>query len=290
MKSWFLIALLLAHISAHAGEWPSTLAIYRGTTPDIDGKLSPGEWDDATSVTTAGWTPSFNPVDSTEDLSAVFWLKHDGKDFYLAARIVDDIAYGIDTPRWLPDENALAHELSREGYPWFGDGIEWLMNPRYEWSRDPGQDVDGTGGSWQMVVNATKGWKEGVGRGGLLQGEPRALESAWYTYTEWLENGAMRAAVAVFPEANAWTIEWHVQADPCLEVRPGVFWNPEMGITLMGLNLAVQDLDQKARGKGNFGNLNHEQWWAGTPEGRTNLREFGTLVVHPDQPSYLKAK
>ena len=33
------------------------------------------------------------------------------------------------------------------------------------------------------------------------------------------------------------------------------------------------------KGKGNFGNFHHEDWWAGTKGLRTQLREFGTLWI-----------
>ena len=46
------------------------------------------------------------------DLALRGWVKHDGKRLYFAFDITDDVLYGIDTPRWLPDENPKAHELT----------------------------------------------------------------------------------------------------------------------------------------------------------------------------------
>ncbi|MBC7289324.1 MAG: hypothetical protein H5T86_15050, partial [Armatimonadetes bacterium] len=76
---------------------------------------------------------------------------------------------------------------------------------------------------------------------------------------------------------HGYVIEWAVNYNPCLEVKPGVFSSLEMGDVKMGLNIALGDLDRKEDGKGNFGNFHHEDWFAGTPTGRTLKREWGTL-------------
>ena len=72
-------------------------------------------------------------------------------------------------------------------------------------------------------------------------------------------------------------IEWAVNFDPCLEVAPGKFYAVAMGDRKMGLNIALGDLDEKERGNGNFGHFNHEDWFAGAKDVRTNLKQFGTL-------------
>ena len=67
--------------------------------------------------------------------------------------------------------------------------------------------------------------------------------------------------------------------DPCLEVEPGKFYSTALGDRAVGLNIALGDLDEKEKGKGNFGNFHHEDWWAGAKDRRTNLREFGILWI-----------
>ena len=43
--------------------------------------------------------------------------------------------------------------------------------------------------------------------------------------------------------------------------------------TLMGLNIAVGDVDTEAQGSKTFG-LRHEMWPCGTKAGRTNMTQF----------------
>jgi hypothetical protein len=54
-----------------------------------------------------------------------------------------------------------------------------------------------------------------------------------------------------------------------------------MGERPMGLNIALGDLDTPESGAGNFGSFHHEDWLAGDPKRRTELREWGTLWIHP---------
>ena len=91
----------------------------------------------------------------------------------------------------------------------------------------------------------------------------------------------MKAAAKPLPGGKGYVIEWMIRPDPCLEVRPGVFWSPSLGATRLGLNLAVGDLDLKEQGKGNFGSFHHEDWWSGGPNTRTDLDNFGVLILEP---------
>lgn len=274
MRLLFCLALSLS--ASVAGEFPRTLEAFPGKTPKLDGKLSPGEYADATAFTgVSGWTPQFSPTVDSNDLSLKGWVKHDGKRLYFAFDITDDVLYGIDTPRWLPDNNPKAHELTREGYPWFGDEMEILINATNRWEGN--ENAAGNGQSWQMVCNLTKSRLGGVGKGGLLEGEPRKSEQAWNTYQRWIQTGAQQCAVGRTPKG--YVIEWSAAFDPCLEVEPGVFYKPSMGDRAVGLNIALGDLDEKEKGTGNFGNFHHEDWWAGKKNTRTNLRDFGTLWI-----------
>lgn len=264
-----------------------SLQAYLGKSPKVDGRLGAGEWADATRFDSRGWVSTFSPVQKPEDLFAVGYVKHDGERLYFGFAVTDDVLYGIDTPRWLPDNNPKAHELTREGWPWFGDEMEILLNGPNRWQGD--ESAAGTGASWQMVCNLTKSRLGGVGKpgkdgaaaGGLLEGEPRAKAAAWEQYQQWIMNRAMECAVAVKPGGKGYTMEWAIRFNPCVELAPGQFYSPAMGRRTVGLNIALGDLDEKERGKGNFGNFHHEDWWSGTPKGRTQLNQFGELELHP---------
>jgi SSS family solute:Na+ symporter len=270
--------LLTSTLLLHAGEFPRTLRAYPGKTPTIDGVLSPGEWDDATKFTgVSDWIPQFSKTTDSKDLALTGYVKHDDKRLYFAFDVTDDVLYGIDTPRWLPDRNPKAHDLSREGYPWFGDEMELLINASNHWVGN--ENAAGNGSSWQMVCNVTKSRKGGVGKGGLLEGEPRTSESAWNTYKKWILSGAQECAAKPKPGGKGYIIEWAVNFNPCLEVEPGKFYSSDMGDRAMGLNIAIGDLDEKERGAGNFGNFHHEDWWTGAKDIRTNLKQFGTLWI-----------
>jgi SSS family solute:Na+ symporter len=239
--------------------------------------LARGEYDDGTPFSgVLDWTPQFSPTKDPADLALRGWVKHDGRRLYFAFDITDDVLYGIDTPRWLPDNNPDAHELTPMGWPWFGDEMEILINATNRWSGD--ESAAGSGSSWQMVCNVTKSRLGGVGRGGLLEGEPRRAPRAWNTYRRWIDAGAQTCAVKT--RKNGYTLEWSIAFDPCVEVEPGVFWSPKLGDRTVGLNIALGDLDTKERGAGNFGNFHHEDWWAGAKDVRTQLRQFGTLRLH----------
>ena len=260
-----------------AGEFPRSLNAYPGKTPTLDGVISPGEWDDATTFTNAGWIPQFSLTTNPTDLSLRGYVKHDSKRLYFAFDVTDDVLYGIDTPRWLPDENPHAHELTRAGFPWFGDEMELLINATNTWTGN--ENAQGDGESWQMVCNLTKSRKGGVGVGGLLEGEPRSKESAWNTYQRWILSGAQECAAKPKRGGRGYVIEWAVNFDPCLEIAPGKFYSTALGDRGVGLNIALGDLDQKARGAGNFGHFHHEDWFAGAKDIRTNLRQFGMLWI-----------
>ena len=274
-----------------AGEFPRTLEAFPGKTPSIDGKLSPGEWDDATAFSgVLDWAPQFTRTTDPHDLALRGWVKHDGQRLYFAFEVTDDVLYGIDTPRWLPKENPKAHELTREGFPWFGDEMELLINASNKWTGD--ENSNGTGAAWQMVCNLTKSRLGGVGpRAGeascLLEGEPRKELSAWNQYAAWIKSRAMFASARVARKnarGGVYVVEWAVNFNPCLEIEPGKFYSTALGDRAVGLNIALGDIDEPERGldesgQPNFGRFHHEDWWAGRKNTRTNLKDFGTLWI-----------
>ncbi|MEO7142073.1 MAG: hypothetical protein ABI165_01065 [Bryobacteraceae bacterium] len=283
-----LAVFLAVTVALAAGEFPRSLNAYSGATPTLDGLISPGEWNDATRFEgVIHWSHTFTPTSDAKDLALLGYVKHDSKRLYFAFDVTDDVLYGIDTPRWLPRENPKAHELTKEGFPWFGDEMELLINASNRWSAGGGAVGDGS--SWQMVCNLTKSRKGGIGKGGLLEGEPRTSPSAWNTYQRWILSGAQEAVAKVKPGGKGYIIEWAVSFDPCLEIEPGKFYSDTMGDRAMGLNIAVGDLDKPEDGAGNFGNFHHEEWFAGDPQRRTDLKEWGTLWLRtapkPGAPS-----
>jgi SSS family solute:Na+ symporter len=281
------LALLCAAGCALAGEWPRELRSYQGATPTLDGVISPGEYDDATRFTgVRDWTPEFTPTTDDADLSLVGYVKHDAQRLYFAFDVTDDVLYAIDIPRWLPAKFPHAHDLTQQGFPWFGDEMELLINASNTWGENDGAAGDGS--SWQMVCNLTKSRLGGIGVGGLLEGEPRVKDSAWNTYQRWILTGAQEAVAKVKPGGHGYVIEWAVKFDPCLELAPGRFYRADLPDTPVGLNIALGDLDEMERGEGNFANFHHEDWWPGEKDKRTLLRQFGTLwLMHgprPEQP------
>jgi SSS family solute:Na+ symporter len=242
----------------------------------LDGVISAREYSDAAEFAgVKDWIPQFTRTTSPNDLALRGWVKHDGTRLYFAFDITDDVLYGIDTPRWLPDNNPNAHDLSPQGFPWFGDEMEILINASNKWSGT--ESAAGTGSSWQMVCNLTKSRLGGIGTGGLLEGEPRRSSAAWNTYKSWIESHAQDCVAKRKQSGRGYIIEWAISFNPCLEVEPSVFYTTRLGDRAMGLNIALGDLDQKEKGTGNFGNFHHEDWWAGAKDVRTQLRHWGTL-------------
>ena len=287
-KTWhWLLAtsatlLLLWHATvAFAGEWPQELCACRGTTPTLDGVISPGEWDDATSFAgVKGWTPQFTPTTDPEDLSVKGYVKYDDKRLYFAFDVTDDVLYGLDTERWLSDENPKAHQLTREGFPWFGDEIELLINAANRWQGN--ENAAGNGTSWQMVCNLTKSRLGGIGVGGLLEGEPRSKKRGVGDVPEVDPyHTPMDAVARVKPGRKGYVIEWAVSFDPCLEVAAGQFFKPGDKEVRMGLNIAIGDLDEKGKGMETSGIFITEDWFAGEKNTRTQLRQWGTLRMMP---------
>lgn len=278
---WLPSVALLFCLLARAENIPRILYAFPGSTPRLDGEITAEEWRDATQFFgVQGWISQFTPVSDPKDLSVHGYVKHDGQRLYFAFDVTDDVLYGIDTPRWLPERNPKAHELTPQGWPWFGDEIELLINAANKWSGR--ETAAGNGSSWQMVCNLTKSRLGGIGQGGLLEGEPRSQPQAWQTYRRWIETGAMECVAKAKPQGKGYIIEWAVSFNPCLEVEPGKFYSKAMGNRAMGLNIAIGDLDEMEKGEGNFGNFHHEEWFAGAKDVRTELRHWGTLWIMSD--------
>jgi len=290
--------LLFAAESVPPLQKPNVLHAFLGSTPTLDGVLTPGEWDDAeTFFGVEGWMPEFDPVVVTNvsgeptDLAVQVWVKHDLDHLYFAFAVQDDLLYGFQTERWLPNGNPSANNLTQQGWPWFGDEVEILLNPSDTWNA-LNQSVSGNGSSWQMVCNLGKSRLGGIGVGGLLEGEPRSSDAAWNTYQAWIQSGVQRAVTQAQPGAGTqggslYVFEWAIAFKPCVELRPGVFYDPATMTdpTPIGINIALGDVDTSAEGDAVYG-LRHEMWINGTKSDRTMLYQFGTLWLQSQRKSY----
>jgi len=279
----FILFFLLQISSVYAGEYPKTFVAWEGATPVLDGYISPGEWDDTeyqTGVT--DWNGNDGPAITSDDLSLTFWMKHDGKNFYIAFDVNDNILYGLDTERFLPDEKynqPAPHELTQDGWPWYGDGIEVMIHAANTWGDNDKRPGDGS--AWQMVCSSHKSRLYGLEAGGLLEGEPRSSDYAWNNYQQWILNGDMEAIIRIksHEEGRGYVIEWMVKPDPCFEVTPGIFWSPANGVAEMGLTFEIQDLDTYEDGDSNL-NFHHVLLWASS-RNKALLKNYGTLRIEP---------
>lgn len=257
-----------------AGDFARTLYAYPGRTPVLDGVLSPGEWDDALQFAgVSRWVPQFAQPTKEGDLSVRVYVKHDNERLYFAFDVVDDVLYGIDTSRWLPGGHPHADDLTPGGSPAFGDSVELMINASNHWTGD--ELAAGDGSSWRLLCNLTKSRKYGIGRGGLLEGEPLSNPRAWDTYQHWILSGAQQAVAKPKPGGHGYIIEWAIRFNPCLEVAPGRFYSPAIGDRPMGLNIVVRDVDEKSTA--DSGNSKHEEWLAGEKNAEAHLRNWATL-------------
>ena len=282
---------LLALLPLAGAVTPAPLHAYAGSTPVLDGLLSPAEWADAVAFGgIATFDAGFAPVTDPRDLNISGFVKHDGQRLYLAFNITDDLLYYFQTPPWLPAGNAAAENLTTQGWPWFGDEMEVLINAKNTFDSIYDEPL-GVPGNWQLVCNLHKSRLGGLGVGGMMEGEPRSSETAWSNYQAWIYSRAVECAVRALPGeggGNVYGIEWAFDFCPLLQTAPGVCYNASAaaGPVEMGLNIALGDTDTPAQGDATFG-LRHEMWWSGNTSCaqhgncHTLLSYFGTLVMEP---------
>jgi solute:Na+ symporter, SSS family len=289
-----LVSLGLGSVasSSSASSVPKVLHAYNGTTPALDGVLSPGEWDDAVSFgNVENFNPQFDPVNppapgQPADYDVTVFVKRDSTRLYFAFNVTDDRLYRFQTPAWVPALNPSANNLTQKGWPWFGDEVEILLNPSNTWNAT-NQSVSGDGTSSQVVCNLAKSRLGGLGVGGLLEGEPRTSDYAWNNYRKWIETGAQVAATRAYEGAapnggNVYVIEWGISFNPCVEISKNVFYNASIQTepVPIGLNIALGDVDDEDETHDSYG-LRHEMWFNGTVGLHTNLCQFGTLILEP---------
>lgn len=285
---WFLLifySIFLLSIKAYAGIYPDTITVYKGSTPVLDGYITDGEYNDAVKIAgVKGWKSDTPPAcENSKDLSVVLYVKHDGNSLYFAFDITDDVLYGFDTERWLPNDNPDANKLHiKKGWPFWGDGIELMMNSTYKWN-DKSRCV-GDGRSWQFCCSTNKSVLGGLGVGGLSSGLPLTNE-VWERYENWIKNGDMEAAVRLKDkdEGRGYIIEWRINPNPCMMVnqKNSIDLSKEVKV---GFNVEIQDLDEKEKGDGNWANMHHIDYWTRVdPNSKTDLKSFGTLIIKPER-------
>lgn len=267
-----------------AGEAPQVLTAYLGTTPTLDGMIQQEEYADAQYfIGVNDWkTDTKVPAQDSRDLSLQAWVKHDGVSLFFAFDVTDDVIYGFDTDRWVSTNNPQANDMTfASGWPWWGDGVEIMMNSTYQWHEN--QTCAGDGTSWQVVCSTHKSTLGGLGTGGLMAGEPRTA-TAWGFYESWAQNGDMQAVVRLKEndKSRGYVIEWRINPNPCLQIDTSTFVDLSKE-TRVGINFEVQDLDEKERGQGNWSNFHHIDYWAKVGSySKTALKSFGTLIIKPE--------
>ena len=251
------------------------------------------------------------------DSSLHGWVKYDAHSLYFGFEVLDDYLHGIDGPRWCPAGNPACEQLTPQGWPWFGDGVEVLINAAgRQHAVPPASTVVGNSTQWQMVCSLTKSRLGGEGKAGLCEGEPRQStevahtsspyisphlptspyislhlptsphisSEAWHTYRRWIETGAMRCAAQPRRSPRGFVLEFAVRF-ALLQLSPGRPYHMGMPHTPLGLNLALSDVDRRGQGDPTFG-FHHESWLSGTRDNRTRLSQFGTLwMVHRGAPA-----
>ena len=263
------------------GDSPDSIIAYLGTTPVLDGFIRAGEYDDADKIVgVRGWKSDTPPAaEQSEDLSAVGWVKHDGSSLYFAFDVTDDVIYGFDIERWVPDNNPDANKLNwQRGWPFWGDGIELMMNSTYQWDDD--SRCIGDGRSWQFCCSTNKSILGGLGVGGLSSGLPLTSD-VWARYEHWIRSGSMEASVRLKSkeEGRGYVFEWRINPNPCMKIDETTFVDLSKE-TKVGFNIEFQDLDEKEKGEGNFSNMHHIDYWSRVDSRAPLITLFGMIAPY----------
>ena len=241
------------------------MVCWKGVTPEFDGRIVEGEYADAAPFEwNADWVEAMKQdIASRQDLDFNGWVKHDGEHLYLAFDITDDIFYGIETDRWLPQQDEFAHVIGERerGRPWFGDMIEILTYSRMLEIGKPVSDVTGDGRGIQIIYNLTKSLEGGIGVPGMLPHGPNRGVESWENNKRWILDDIIETRTEIHASDDRYTVEVRIRLDGGMEIREGEYWADGMPDTPIGFNLAVGDVDEPE--KTPDGLLHHETWWAG---------------------------
>ena len=276
-----LIGINSVGIGAQSSE--RKLEIWRGTTPQIDGIISENEYSDATSFKfNSDWYQEHGLVTDSMEYALKGWAKHDGTNLFFAFDVTDSVIYGYDIPRWVPTENSLANALDMTNdWPYWGDAIEIFLYTSNKFTST--QSIAGNGFSWNLICNTQKSRLGQLDSGGLIEGYPR-ITSAWNKYKSWIENGDMVAKVRLKepPESRGYIIEWKINANPCLEMTAGTFWQPSIKTDTMRFNIEPEDVDRKEEGLG-WANMAHVIQYSGRKSyPKAYISNWAMLLIHPN--------
>ena len=257
---------------------------WKGETPQFDGRISEGEYADASPFRwNADWVEAMKQeISSPRDLDFEGWVKHDGEHLYLALDITDDTFYGIETGRWLPQQDPNAHVIGERerGRPWFGDMIEVLLYGRALDAQEAISDVTGDGRGVQIIYNLTKALEGGIGVPGMLPHGPNRTVENWENNKRWILDDIIEARTAVYEREDRYTVELRIRLDGGIEITDGGYWGDGMPDTPIGFNLSIGDVDTEDRSPD--GLLHHETWWAGKMSARNRtprVKLWGVLVL-----------
>lgn len=270
-----------AAASAANAKLDRSMTCWRGNTPHFDGRIELGEYEDASSF---AWTPQWveamrEEISTKEDLYFQGWIKHDGKHLYLALDIQDDVFYGIETERWLPDSDPHAHVIGSrtKGRPWFGDMVEFLIYGRMIDIAQPISDVTGDGRGVQIIYNLTKSHRGGIGDPGMLPHGPNRTVENWTNNRRWVEEDIIETRTVIYPDENRYTLELRLRLQGGVEIAEDVYWSLDQPDAVVGFNLSIGDVDDERHSPG--GLLRHETWWAGKrDQSEPRNKQWGMLV------------
>ena len=266
----FYLLLFMYSLDVTNATKAAPVHAFLASTPTIDGVVIPSEWEDASHFVTnvSSFYSRFAPIvpplaGFPVDLDVNMWVKHDGVRLYFAVVVSDDSIYRSQTPAWTPASNPSANNLTKDGWPWFGDEVEFLLHMGA--IVNASDSATGTPGDWQIVINAAKSRLGGIGVGGLLEGEPRSSVTAWDNYGEWIYSHAAEAATSIQLNVGAnggstWTTEVGFNFFPFLATGPSTWWDTTQPAYTAKFNIALGDTDAEETA-GPFG-LRHEMWYS----------------------------
>ena len=267
-----------------------SMVCFKGGTPEFDGRIGEGEYDDATGFEwTDQWVEAMKQeIGSRADLDFRGWIKHDGVHVYLAFDVTDDVFYGIETERWLPPQDEFAHVVGERerGRPWFGDMIEILIYGRMLDLGEPVSGVTGDGRGIQIIYNLTKSLEGGVGVPGMLPHGPNQTVENWENNSRWIRDDIIETRTVIDEPGNRYTMEARIRLDGGVEIGEGEYWADGMADSPIGFNLAIGDVDEAE--KAPDGLLHHETWWAGKTvrrDGGPRVKLWGVLVLTSNERS-----
>jgi len=134
-----LLTPIATQVRAHSGH--EIFAVY-GTTPTIDGTISDGEWDDASTVT----FPVFEPETDNVKYTCTVYVKQNGTHLHVAFDI-PDTTYEPDD-----DQSVVLLDVNHLGGTWPQTDDFWLR----VWRNETKDELLGTGSGWTPATPA--GW------------------------------------------------------------------------------------------------------------------------------------